>query len=55
MSDHKPMVALTFDDGPSEYTPGILDEFKRLGCHATFCEVGEKCGKFPGALRRTLA
>lgn len=55
MSDRKPMVALTFDDGPSEYTPGILDAFKRLGCHATFCEVGANCVRWPEHLQRTAA
>lgn len=54
MPDHKPMIALTFDDGPSEYTPAILDEFKRFGCHATFCDEGSKAEKYPEALRRTV-
>ena len=53
MNNSKPMVALTFDDGPSEYTDAILDEFRRLDCHATFCEVGECCVKYPRQLKRT--
>jgi len=36
----KPMIALTFDDGPSEYTSQVLDIFERYGCRATFCTVG---------------
>ena len=36
----KPMVALTFDDGPSQYTPRILDLLERYGARATFCVVG---------------
>lgn len=36
----KPMIALTFDDGPSRYTDEILDVFQQLDCKATFCEVG---------------
>ncbi|MCL1952834.1 MAG: polysaccharide deacetylase family protein, partial [Oscillospiraceae bacterium] len=36
----KPMIALTFDDGPSKYTPQILDILERYGCRATFCVVG---------------
>ena len=33
-------LALTFDDGPSEYTQRILDTLEKYGCHATFCMVG---------------
>ena len=36
----KPMIALTFDDGPSKYTPQILDILEKYGCRATFCVVG---------------
>lgn len=37
----KPMVALTFDDGPSrQNTPVILDALKQYGGHATFFVVG---------------
>lgn len=37
----KPMVALTFDDGPnSKTTPRILDALKAAGGHATFFMVG---------------
>jgi peptidoglycan/xylan/chitin deacetylase (PgdA/CDA1 family) len=33
-------IALTFDDGPGPYTPGILSVLERLGVPATFFEVG---------------
>jgi len=36
----KPMVALTFDDGPSKYTAQILDLLEKYNCRATFCVVG---------------
>jgi len=36
----KPMVALTFDDGPSKYTSQILDILEKYGARATFCVVG---------------
>lgn len=29
-------IAITFDDGPTEYTPKILDELDELDCKATF-------------------
>jgi peptidoglycan/xylan/chitin deacetylase (PgdA/CDA1 family) len=38
---NKPMVALTFDDGPSENTPTILDALEENNAHATFFVVGE--------------
>ncbi len=38
----KPMVALTFDDGPSAITtPKILDTLEKNGAVATFFELGE--------------
>ncbi len=37
----KPMVALTFDDGPSEHTATILDALEQNNAHATFFVVGE--------------
>jgi len=36
----KPMVALTFDDGPSKYTTKILDLLEKYDAHATFCVIG---------------
>jgi len=38
----KPMVALTFDDGPSIYTKEILKTLKKYHAHATFFVVGER-------------
>ncbi|MBQ5446658.1 MAG: polysaccharide deacetylase family protein [Lachnospiraceae bacterium] len=39
----KPMVAMTFDDGPnSATTPQILDTLEKYGSHATFFVVGQK-------------
>ena len=37
----KPMVALTFDDGPSLYTIEILDALERYGAVATFYVLGD--------------
>ena len=36
----RPMIALTFDDGPSRHTPRILDILERHGGRATFFTVG---------------
>ncbi len=49
----KPMVALTFDDGPSgKYTPRILDVLEEYNCVATFFEVGTSLSKNPDYLQR---
>lgn len=39
---NKPLVALTFDDGPSKYTNEILDILKDNGICATFFILGNK-------------
>lgn len=35
-------IVLTFDDGPSEFTPQLLDVLKRHGAKATFFVMGNK-------------
>jgi peptidoglycan/xylan/chitin deacetylase (PgdA/CDA1 family) len=45
-SDQK-VIALTFDDGPSEYTTQILDLLNQYGAHATFFEIGQNVEKYP--------
>ena len=39
-------AALTFDDGPSTYSPQVLDMLRRAGAEATFFVIG---GQIPGA------
>jgi peptidoglycan/xylan/chitin deacetylase (PgdA/CDA1 family) len=48
-------LALTFDDGPSEYTPAMLDLLKKYNIKATFCVVGENVGWYPQTVRRIVA
>lgn len=48
----KPMVALTFDDGPSQYTPRILDSLQKNEGHATFFEMGNRVGSYPKTVKR---
>lgn len=49
----RPMVALTFDDGPHPvYTDQILDILEENGAVATFFEVGQKLSSAPEAVRR---
>lgn len=49
------VVALTFDDGPSEYTEGFLDVLREKGVHGTFFEVGQEMGGREETMRRILA
>lgn len=40
LDPHKPIVALTFDDGPSQYTQRIVDTLTEHQCKATFFVMG---------------
>jgi len=48
----KPEVALTFDDGPGPYTPGVLSVLERYGIHATFFLIGRMLQYFGESARR---
>jgi peptidoglycan/xylan/chitin deacetylase (PgdA/CDA1 family) len=50
-----PVVALTFDDGPSQYTPAILDILKQYGVQATFFEIGRQVEARADVVRRIVA
>ena len=47
----KPMVALTFDDGPCKNTYRIVDILASYGAVATFFEVGQNVANYPDAVR----
>ena len=47
-------VALTFDDGPSPYTPRILDVLYRNRVPATFCLLGDNAEEFPAIASRIV-
>ena len=51
----KPMIALTFDDGPSEQTDKILKVLAQYNARATFCVVGSRTESFAAVLKRTVA
>jgi peptidoglycan/xylan/chitin deacetylase (PgdA/CDA1 family) len=48
------MVALTFDDGPSIYTPQVLAVLNRYGVHATFFEIGRQVGPLAATSRAVI-
>ncbi|TMR24405.1 hydrolase [Nonomuraea turkmeniaca] len=48
-------VALTFDDGPGQYTDALLRQLRAHRARATFFVVGQNVAAYPGILRRTVA
>lgn len=44
-------VALTFDDGPTQLTPRLLELLDELDVRATFFVIGELCAAEPGLVR----
>ncbi|GGG47605.1 polysaccharide deacetylase family protein [Epilithonimonas arachidiradicis] len=48
-------VALTFDDGPTEFTPKFLDILKKNNVKATFFCIGKQIEKFPETFQRIIA
>lgn len=50
-----PEVALTFDDGPSQYTPQVLAVLQRYNVPATFFVIGECISQYPDYLQQELA
>ena len=53
---NKPMVALTFGDGPDNgsVTYRILDALKAAGGHATFFQLGKLCERYPEVTMRIV-
>jgi peptidoglycan-N-acetylglucosamine deacetylase len=48
------LVALTFDDGPSEYTPAFLDVLRHEGVPGTFFEIGQEMPGRESTMRRIV-
>lgn len=48
-------IALTFDDGPSEATPRVLDVLDRFGVKATFFQCGSNVRRLPDVTRQVTA
>lgn len=49
---NKPMVALTFDDGPSPYSPIVLDTLEKYHSVATFFVVGYQVNNYASTIKR---
>jgi len=51
----KKVIALTFDDGPSESTPAVLELLAKHRTPATFFQVGTNVERLPDIARQVLA
>ncbi len=51
----KPVVALTFDDGPSRYTEEILETLRRNEVCATFFVLGNKVEDYQEILKKSVS
>lgn len=51
---NKPMVALTFDDGPGPRTNELLDVLEANNAHATFFMLGQKVSRYGDTVKRML-
>lgn len=49
------MCAVTFDDGPSQYTAQLLDSLQSEGIRATFFVLGRQVERHPDLIRRMVA
>lgn len=48
----KARIALTFDDGPGQYTDKLLDCIEENNVHVTFFMLGENVEKYPETVKR---
>jgi peptidoglycan/xylan/chitin deacetylase (PgdA/CDA1 family) len=47
-------IAIGFDDGPSDYTPGVLRVLRNFDSHATFFEIGQETSGRTAIMKKTL-
>jgi peptidoglycan/xylan/chitin deacetylase (PgdA/CDA1 family) len=52
---HRKAIALTFDDGPSESTPRVLDLLHKYQTPATFFQIGANVERLPDIARAVYA
>lgn len=48
----KPMIALTFDDGPGQYTDALLEQLDKYNARATFFMLGKNAVKYPEIIQK---
>lgn len=54
-ADASMLIALTFDDGPSEYTSAVLDILEKYNVQATFMMLGTQVEKYGDVIPRMAA
>jgi peptidoglycan-N-acetylglucosamine deacetylase len=47
-------IAIGFDDGPSDYTTGVLRVLRRFDSHATFFEIGQETAGRANVMKKIL-
>ncbi len=52
VNPNRPMLALTFDDGPGNYTMRLLEELEKQHAKATFFMVGTRVSQYPDSIRK---
>ena len=50
----RPMVAITYDDGPAKYTDSILDKLEKYGVRATFFVQGKNVPRYASSVKRAV-
>ena len=50
----RPLIALTFDDGPGQYTDKLLDCLEENNAHATVFMLGQLVGQYPDEVKRMV-
>lgn len=50
----RPMLAITLDDGPGQYTDTLLDCLEENGAHATFFMLGQNVEAYPDTVKRMV-
>ncbi len=50
----KPMLCLTFDDGPGQYTMDLLNCLEENGAHATFFMLGQCAELYPDEIKKMV-
>ncbi|MBR4172997.1 MAG: polysaccharide deacetylase family protein [Clostridia bacterium] len=51
----RPMLAITFDDGPAKYTETILACLEKYGARATFFVQGKSISRYPETVKHAVA
>lgn len=51
---NKPMIAITFDDGPSMYTDEVMQIFEKHNATASFFMLGQNIDKYPDTVKHMV-